>query len=261
MDLYGILQNQWGIFLLILTRTSGIFILAPFLGSMNIPVYIRAGSAFAFAVVLFPVVSAGAQEVPLPETLIGFTASILMELFVGWLIGFVGYLAFSSIHFAGSLIDMQIGFSVANVIDPTSGQHVPLVGSFLYNLALIIFLVTNSHHIVIAALYGSFEMIPLNGVAVDLSLTNIIINFVAGIFVSGLKIALPILFAVLLTDVGLGILARTMPQMNIFVVGIPAKIVIGLVVLTIALPFYILFLDVMFNEVYGNILLALRAIQ
>ena len=260
MDLYEIIQNHWGIFLLILTRTSGIFILAPFLGSMNIPMYIRAGSAFAFAVVLFPVISAG-QMVSLPESLIGFTAAILMELFVGWLIGFVGYLAFSSIHFAGSLIDMQIGFSVANVIDPTSGQHVPLVGSFLYNLALIIFLVTNSHHVVIAALFKSFEMIPINGVSVDLSLTNIITNFVAGIFVSGLKIALPVLFAVLLTDVGLGILARTMPQMNIFVVGIPAKIVIGLVVLSIALPFYILFLDVMFNEVYGNILLALRAIQ
>ncbi len=260
MDLYDIMQNHAGLFLLVLTRVSGIFLLAPFFGSINIPVYIRAGTAFAIAMVLFPVIDQ--QGIPqIPQSVVGYMLAVIVELIVGWLIGFVAYITFAAIHMAGKLLDMQVGFAVVNVVDPTSGQQIPLLGSFLYNLGIIIFLVTNGHHMVISGLFESFQMIPVLGATFDLSISDLMVDMTGGIFVTGMKIALPVLFAILLTDVGLGVLARTMPQMNIFVVGIPAKIVIGLFVLSIALPFYILFLDVMFNEMYGNISAALRAIR
>ncbi|MGL5269783.1 MAG: flagellar biosynthetic protein FliR [Selenomonadaceae bacterium] len=260
MDLYDIMQNHAGLFLLVLTRVSGIFLLAPFFGSLNIPVYIRAGTAFAIAMVLFPVIDQ--QGIPqIPQSVVGYMLAVIVELIVGWLIGFVAYITFAAIHMAGKLLDMQVGFAVVNVVDPTSGQQIPLLGSFLYNLGIIIFLVTNGHHMVISGLFESFQMIPVLGATFDLSISDLMVDLTGGIFVTGMKIALPVLFAILLTDVGLGVLARTMPQMNIFVVGIPAKIVIGLFVLSIALPFYILFLDVMFNEMYGNISAALRAIR
>lgn len=260
MDLYDIMQNHAGLFLLVLTRVSGIFLLAPFFGSINIPVYIRAGTAFAIAMVLFPVIDQ--QGIPqIPQSVVGYMLAVIVELIVGWLIGFVAYITFAAIHMAGKLLDMQVGFAVVNVVDPTSGQQIPLLGSFLYNLGIIIFLVTNGHHMVISGLFESFQMIPVLGATFDLSISDLMVDMTGGIFVTGVKIALPVLFAILLTDVGLGVLARTMPQMNIFVVGIPAKIVIGLFVLSIALPFYILFLDVMFNEMYGNISAALRAIR
>ena len=260
MDLYDIMQNHAGLFLLVLTRVSGIFLLAPFFGSINIPVYIRAGTAFAIAMVLFPVIDQ--QGIPqIPQSVVGYMLAVIVELIVGWLIGFVAYITFAAIHMAGKLLDMQVGFAVVNVVDPTSGQQIPLLGSFLYNLGIIIFLVTNGHHMVISGLFESFQMIPVLGATFDLSISDLMVDLTGGIFVTGMKIALPVLFAILLTDVGLGVLARTMPQMNIFVVGIPAKIVIGLFVLSIALPFYILFLDVMFNEMYGNISAALRAIR
>jgi len=260
VDLYDIMQNHAGLFLLVLTRVSGIFLLAPFFGSLNIPVYIRAGTAFAIAMVLFPVIDQ--QGIPqIPQSVVGYMLAVIVELIVGWLIGFVAYITFAAIHMAGKLLDMQVGFAVVNVVDPTSGQQIPLLGSFLYNLGIIIFLVTNGHHMVISGLFESFQMIPVLGAIFDLSISDLMVDMTGGIFVTGMKIALPVLFAILLTDVGLGVLARTMPQMNIFVVGIPAKIVIGLFVLSIALPFYILFLDVMFNEMYGNISAALRAIR
>ena len=157
-------------------------------------------------------------------------------------------------------MDMQVGFSIVNVMDPTSGQQIPLIGSFLYNLGLIIFLVTNGHHVIIAALFDSFSAVPLMGLDVHLGLVNLIVDFTNGIFVTGMKIAMPVTFAILLTNVGLGVLARTMPQMNIFVVGLPAQITVGILVLSIMLPFYIIFLDVLFNEMYGNISVALQAI-
>ena len=260
MDLYELLQGHIAAFLLMLTRISGIFLISPFFGSMNIPMFFRVGIALAMSVVLFPVV----DELGTPETppsIIMFGAAVLGELFIGWLIGFVAYISFAAITMAGKVMDMQVGFAVVNVVDPTSGQQIPLIGSFLYNLAVIILLVTNGHHMLIAALVESFRAVPLAGLEANISLALIIANFTGTIFLTGMKIAMPITFAILLTNVGLGILSRTMPQMNIFVVGIPMQLMIGLFVLSMIMPFYVLFLDVLFNEMYGNISLAIRAFQ
>ena len=260
MDLYELLQGHIAAFLLMLTRISGIFLISPFFGSMNIPMFFRVGIALAMSVVLFPVVD-GLGTPETPPSIIMFGAAVLGELFIGWLIGFVAYISFAAITMAGKVMDMQVGFAVVNVVDPTSGQQIPLIGSFLYNLAVIILLVTNGHHMLIAALVESFRAVPLAGLEANISLALIIANFTGTIFLTGMKIAMPITFAILLTNVGLGILSRTMPQMNIFVVGIPMQLMIGLFVLSMIMPFYVLFLDVLFNEMYGNISTAVRALQ
>jgi len=259
LDLYELLQGQVAAYLLLLTRVSGIFLISPFFGSMNIPVYFRAGAAFAFSIVLFPVVSA-MGSVEAPANLWLYAATVLGELFLGWLIGFVAYVAFAAVNLAGKVMDMQVGFAVVNVMDPTSGQQIPLIGSFLYNLGIIVFLVTNGHHMIISALAESFRVVPLAGVAPDVSLAMLMEQFTVGIFVTGMKIAMPVTFAILLTNVGLGIMARTMPQMNIFVVGIPMQLMIGITMLSMLLPFYVLFLDVVFDGMYANISLAIQSL-
>lgn len=260
MDLYELFQNHMGMFLLVLTRVSAIFLIAPFLGSKNIPTVIRLTASVAITLVLFPIVIERGI-VSLPDTLTGYCFVIFTELLVGWIIGFTASLTFSAIHMAGQLLDMQVGFGVVNVLDPTTGQQVPIIGSFKYNLAIIIFLVTNGHHLLLTGLFESFRLIPIFGAVINPDITEIMVDLVSGIFVIAMKISIPVLVAIILTDVALGVLARTMPQMNIFVVGIPAKIMVGLFVLSFALPFYILFLDVAFNEMYGNIFVVLRAMQ
>lgn len=259
MDLYQLLQDHAAVFLLLLTRVSGIFVISPFFGSQNIPVYFRVAASFTMTLVLFPVVD-GFMDITAPATIIGYTMAVLSELFIGWLIGFVAYISFAAITMAGKVMDMQVGFAVVNVVDPTSGQQMPLIGSFLYNLAIIVFVVTNGHHMIIAALFESLQSVPILGLEPNLSLPMIIAQFTTGIFLTGMKIAMPVTFAILLTNVGLGILARTMPQMNIFVVGLPMQISVGMIILTMVLPFYILFLDVLFGEMYGNIRIALDAL-
>ncbi|MPN24004.1 hypothetical protein SDC9_171397 [bioreactor metagenome] len=154
---------------------------------------------------------------------------------------------------AGQLLDMQIGFGIVNVLDPQSGQQLPLVGNFKYILALLVFMATNSHHMLLAALFSSFKLIPVSGFIYHVELTEIMIDIVGGMFVIAMKICFPVLLSLLLTDVALGILARTMPQMNIFVVGVPGKIIVGLFVLSMALPFYIMFLEVAFSGMYKDI--------
>ena len=249
MDFYELLQGHVAAFLLTLTRISGIFLISPFFGSMNIPIFFRVGIALAMTVVLFPVVD-GLGAPAAPASIVMFGAAVLGELFIGWLIGFVAYISFAAITMAGKVMDMQVGFAVVNVVDPTSGQQIPLIGSFLYNLAVIILLVTNGHHMILAGLIESFRAVPLAGIEANISLALIIANFTGTIFLAGMKIAMPITFAILLTNVGLGILSRTMPQMNIFVVGIPMQIMVGLFILSMVMPFYVLFLDVLFNEMY-----------
>ena len=130
MDLYELLQGHIAAFLLTLTRISGIFLISPFFGSMNISPYFRVGLALAMTIVLFPVID-GLGEPAAPDTIIMFAVTAIGELFIGWLIGFVAYISFAAITMAGKVMDMQVGFAIVNVVDPTSGQQIPLIGSFL----------------------------------------------------------------------------------------------------------------------------------
>ena len=258
-DFYDLMQANLAAFLLMMTRISGIFIVSPVLGSMNVSVLFRAGMALAFTFLLFPVLDDG--SVTAPDTVAMFAASVAAELFIGWLIGLAAYMVLSAISMAGKVMDMQVGFAMVNVMDPTSGQQIPLIGSFLYNLSIIVLLVTNGHHIIISALVESFRIVPVLGMSWDPVVTNIVASMATGIFLTGMKIAMPVIFANFLTNVGLGILARTMPQLNIFVVGMPMHVIIGLGVLAMMMPFYVLFLDVVFNDVYKNIYLLLHGLE
>ena len=259
IDLFDILQGQVAAFLLVLTRTSGIFFISPFLGSLNISYRIRAGAAVLLATILFPVV-VKTSLIQVPETTLLFAFTVIKELFVGWLIGLVGYIVLAAVNMAGKIMDMQVGFAVVQMMDPTTQQQSGMIGTFLYNLTIIYFVITNGHHVIISALAESFRIIPLDSMVWNTSLPQLINDLTAGIFMNGMKIAMPVTFAILLTNVGMGILARTMPQMNIFVVGIPLQLTIGTSMLSMVLPFYILFLDVIFNEMYANISIALKAL-
>lgn len=227
---------------------------------MNVSYRLRAGVAVAFAMILFPVV-VKEYVIHAPPTIAMFAFTVVKELFIGWLIGLVGYITLSAITLAGKVMDMQVGFAVVQMMDPTTQQQTGLIGNFLYNLTIIFFLITNGHYIVISALAESFRIIPPDSMIWSQSLPQIINDLVAGIWLNGMKIAMPVTFAILLTNVGMGILARTMPQMNIFVVGIPMHLMIGTTMLAMMLPFYILFLDVMFNEMYAHISLALKSLS
>ena len=260
IDLYDIFQGQVAAFVLVLTRTSGIFLISPFFGSLNVPIQLRAVAAITMAMIIFPVI-VRETTVTAPASLLMFTGTVVQEMFVGWLIGFVAYVVMAAINMSGKIMDLQIGFAVANVMDPTSGQQSPLIGSFLYNLSVIYLLVVNGHHMIIAGLVESFRSVPLDSVVWNPSIANFMIDLTNGVFLTGMKIAMPVTFAILITNVGMGILARTMPQMNIFVVGIPMHLMIGLFMLAMLMPFYVLFLDVMFSGMYSSISTAIKLIS
>ena len=251
MDFFSMIQGQLGFFLLIFVRISGIFMLAPIFGSRNITGRIKAGLALIITYIIFPLIFN--VNTVIPDYFLSYFFLVMGELVIGLILGFVSSLIFSAIQMAGQLLDMQIGFGIINMLDPLSGQQLPLIGNFKYILALIVFLSMNGHHVLLAALFSSFKLIPVTGMVINVAIADFMIEMVGNMFVLALKVSMPIIVSLLLTDMALGILARTMPQMNIFVVGVPGKIIIGIFVLSMALPFYIFFLELAFDGMYKNV--------
>lgn len=260
MDLFLMLESQMALFLLIFARVSAIFSVAPVFGSRNIPVYAKAGMCLTLTYILLPLISSQSTTA-VPESFWAYIFVVSKEVLLGLIFGLMCSWVFSAVEMAGHLLDMQIGFGIVNVFDPQFGQQVPLLGNFKYLLALIIFLASNGHHLLLSALFASFKILPVADWSLPVSIVPLFADLVANIFIIAIKISLPVLVTIFLTDVALGILARVMPQMNIFVVGIPGKLIVGILMLTLALPFYILLLEVVFNGLYTDLYRLLATIQ
>lgn len=259
MDIWTWLETQTGIFLLVFARMSGVFSTAPVLGSRNVPVIARVGLALSLALILLPPVAAG--QVTAPTALLAYVAAAAREFVAGLIIGYICSLVFFAVQAAGHLLDLQIGFGIVNVFDPQFGQQVPLIGNFYYLLALMVFLAINGHHLLLAGLYASFQVLPL--LAPQFAggpLLAVATQLAIGVFTIALKIAMPVLVALFLTDVALGVLNRTMPQMNIFMVGLPGKIFVGLFLIFLSLPMLVFFLEVSFHGLYRDIYAVLAAL-
>jgi flagellar biosynthesis protein FliR len=231
---YGTEKLQ--IFLLISLRAAGLFIAAPIIGHKTIPTMIKVSMAILLAAILIPMVS----EMPLPQIdsiwILGAIA--IKETVIGLIIGFFFTLLFHAVLMSGNIIGYQIGLLVAQVIDPESNGNVSMVGEFLYILATLIFLAINGHHAILSAFADSYRMVPIGVFDFSGPAGDMIIKFTAYTFTIAIKLVAPVIITLFLVTVSLGVIARTVPQMNIFIVGLPLKIGVGFLVLAAALPVF-----------------------
>ena len=252
MEYSTALATQFIQFLLVFARVTGTLTTAPVFGSKVIPVVARIGLSMLLAFFILPVSTFAAGKAP--TSLLVLAWWMLLEVLYGLTAGYVAALFFYSVQMAGELIDMQIGFGMINMFDPQFGQQVPLIGNFKFLMAISVFLALQGHHVLIMAMAENFRAVPLGGAIHLADATSFMVDAVANLFVMALKISLPVLGTVLMTDVALGILARIMPQMNVFVVGITGKLVVGMFMLFLILPFYVSFLEVGFAGIYRDFL-------
>ncbi len=234
---FDMLLNNVELFLLIFARMTGLFVTAPIFGNKNIPAYFKIGFAFTTAILMANVVKV--DHIITTDSLILYALYIIKELAVGIVIGYIAYAIFTSIYLAGQIIDYQIGFGMVNVFDPVSNIQVPITANLYYILAMLIFLVTNGHHMLIKALYLSYNIVPLGSAIIGPNLADNIIGLFVQIFSMGFRIAAPIVAAILIADVVLGIISKTIPQMNVFVLGMPLKILVGLLIILITIPAFV----------------------
>lgn len=224
-------QQSFYTFLAILSRVASFWIALPVL-RRGVPLLAKVGMAVLLSFLLLPVTA----PPMLPETLSVFALVIVRESLLGLLLGFLVTLVLSTLYLAGQLIDVQMGFGAVTLFDPQTGDHVPMIAQFQNALAVLLFFLTDGHHALIATLGRSFQLVPLSGAVLgDLAIQHVFDLFVS-VFVLSLRIALPVMAAVFLTDVALGIVTRAVPQMNVFVIGFPVKIAVGLVIYLFALP-------------------------
>ena len=257
MDNFSVvLIDRFVILLLVFVRMSSIFVITPVFGRSELPSYLKIGLAFFCSYMIVPMLGSVQVEY---TNLLSFAVIVAKEFLVGIIIGYVSFLVFSALYIAGQFIDIQIGFGMVNVLDPTMNTQVPLTGNFIYILSTMLLLAMDGHHILLSALFKSYSVLPINGFQFTEAMVNNIGTIFADVVLIGFKISVPILAAILVAEVALGILSRTVPQMNVFVVGIPLKIGIGLVTLYLMLPIFIQIMTFVFDRMYGYIYLIIRS--
>ncbi len=236
MDPFTISQMDLYRAMLLMFRTGAFLMTIPIFGHTSIPPLLRVWFVVLLSAVLFPSSTLAAAH--LPATALELTLVIVSELGVGFLMGFAVVVLFSAVQFAGHLIGLQMGLSVANVSDPMSVGQISVIGEFYYLLSILIFILIDGHHYAIDALIRSIEHVPLGGASFSPEFSGFLVNLTATVFVLGIKLSAPVVITLLIVNVVLGIISRTVPQMNVFVVGIPLSIAAGLAMIAISLPVF-----------------------
>ena len=217
-------------------RVGAMLAWAPALGHRSIPVAHRVGLATLLAVIVLPAVKSdlgpGAQG-PVPWVL-----AIAGEVLIGLAIAFVARVVIGAVEVAGEMIGLEMGFSIATVFDPSLGVQETIVSRFLQQLALVAFLTANGHHLLIRAVGGSFQRIAL-GSAIDPAQAGGLAALGGKLIQSGCSLAAPVVAVLLVVNVGLALMGRIAPQTNIFVVGLPLGIGLGLFALAETLPGFV----------------------
>ncbi len=221
-------------FLFVLARIGGLVVTAPVFGHLLVPVRVRAAMAAVLAAALVPVVAPVAAA---PTSTLALAGMVVVEGAVGATLGLVAQFVFAGVQLGGQIAGTQMGFGIVNLIDPQTHAHVTIVAEWEQLLALLVFLVIDGHHLLIRALLGSFQVAPPGAVVMTAASLRGVVALSADLFAIGVRIAAPVLISLLLTNGALGVLARTVPQLNVFVVGFPLNVGVGLVVLGASLPF------------------------
>lgn len=208
----------------------------PFLGSRNVPRVFKIGLSLLISLILVSIVSIDVSI--MSADLLMLTTGIASEIIIGFTIGLIAKLVFSALEMAGEIIGFQMGFSIVNVIDPQTSTHVPIIGQFHTILATLIFLSINAHHLFIAAIAESFTLVPPMRFALTQQMLGGIVALSRDIFILAIRIGAPVIVALFITNIALAIISKTMPQMNVMMVGFPITIAGGLLIMVLALPLF-----------------------
>ncbi len=222
-------------FLLVVVRTGCFFAVSPIFGSKAVNSRIRVLTAACVSLAIFSVL-----DVPLPEytTVWGFSGLIIKEALVGLAMGFISSFVMSILVMAGEFIDREIGFTMSSNFDMNTGAMITITAELYDRIVSVIILITNMHFYILTAIVQSFQIVPVGQISPNLPiLYTTVLEFIAQFFIIGFKIAMPVFISATILNIILGILAKSSPQMNMFVVGLQLKVFVGLLVLVVTIMF------------------------
>lgn len=228
-------------FLLGFVRASGLVATAPLYHSKAVPSQIKVLLAGALAVAAGPHLGGD-----LDLQAFGFwmaVTTLIQEAVIGLIMGLMANLVIYGIQLAGYFFDIQLGFGMVNIIDPQSGTEMPLLGQFNFILAALIYLAINGHHTLIVAFIKSFNLVRPGMFFLRKEAAGVFLQAFADVFFLGFKIAIPVIGTIFLVDVALGIIVKLVPQINVFMIGFPIKILLGLFILVMFIPAYVFLIE------------------
>ena len=230
--LYESYLREFLTFTLVLARFSGLVFTAPVFGTRDIPMVARAMLAFTLSMLVFPVVYG--TPVEHPQNIFNYALFVGAEVLIGLVLGMGVSILFMGVEVAGRLIGQVSGMSMANVLDPSIGESVPVHSRLLHFVTLGVFVTMGGHRQLIKALLESFDQIPPGAASVPQGAVDLLTLLVSQSFVLGIRAAAPVVMAVMLSTLVLGLIGRTLPQLNILVVGFGVNSMITLLLLSAA---------------------------
>lgn len=251
-------QTAWAATLLLVTaRVGGIFIVAPVFSTSVLPVKLRAGMALVFALGLLP----GIAPAAVPADVWALAAAVACELAIGATIGYAARLVFVGVQLGAAQVGHQMGLSLAELYRGDDGRGPATLRRFLGLLAIVVFLAVGGHREMVLALRRTFSVVPLAGFAPAEGMLAMVVAVLGASFVLALKVAAPVLITLLLVTVALGIVQRTVPQLNMFTVGIPVRLIVGLIVLALTLSVFAGLVEQALAETFARIDAWLGSVQ
>jgi len=243
--------------MLIATRLSAMLVVAPVFNSRVIPARVKAGLVIILSYITLPVVAAEGGSVP--DGVVGFATLAVKEALIGFAFGLIAQFLFAAIQTAGALLDVTAGFAIAQALDPTTNTSATILGRWYNMVAVTSFLALGGHQLLVAGVVRSFTLAPplahpdMHAVIVG------VLSRADDILLVVVEVAAPILGALVITDVTLGVISRSVPQMNVFVVGLPLKIIVALGGSAILLPAMIQMTDGLFGQMFSDMSHIMRA--
>ncbi len=231
--LLDLLSSQFLVFTLVLTRVSGLTIVAPMYGTNEVPAQVRALLAFALALLIAPT-QLGVPVDP-PRTILNYLVLIGGELLIGLTLGVGILILFSGVQLAGQVIAQISGMSLADVFNPGFDTNVPVISHFLHMFALAIYVISGGHRILMAGLLGTFSSIPPGGAGLSTSIADTMTVLITESFTLGVRAAAPATLALLLATLVMGLISRTLPQLNILAVGFGLNAMITFAAIAVSL--------------------------
>lgn len=244
--------------LLILVRITGYVFTAPFFSLRNVPFRVKTGLSVFLSLILFYSVPYSTPEY---TGVIGFAVLVVKEALAGAIMGLFANIAYQIISFAGQIIDMEIGFSMVNELDPVTSIQTTITANFYGYLVLLMMFISNLHHYFLRAIIDSFQIIEIGKANFSPNLYKLMVQFITDYFVIGFRIVLPIFAAILVVNTILAILSKIAPQMNMFVIGIQMKIFVGLVVLAMIMALIPSVADFIFRKMKDMLLESIQMLQ
>lgn len=249
-----LLFEQLPVFLLVLFRIGGLITAAPVLGSLAIPIRIKAMTALLITLAVFPIVP---PAVTVVNNLASLVLGVASEMVIGLAMGFILSLLFVGVQLGATLIGQQMGLGYAQLVDPMSQITTNVLSQFYLLLTTIIYILLGGHLVLIGALIKTFQSIPLmaalSNASIFPTLVETFIAVLSGAFLLGVRIAGPALIAIFLATLALGFISRTMPQLNILAAGFPIRIVLSMILLITSLGTVVWLFENSLDGVFGYV--------